>query len=338
MTKKVYLCVAAMVLSMGLTACQSQGTKGTEQTAGSGKQETQAEKAEEFKLSGNVDFLVSSKAGGGSDIFTRTITDIASANKLVDVPFIVNNLQDGNGQISRRQVSTAKNVDSTLLCFSAGDLAAMLSNGGLTMEDFTPVAILAADKHLAFVNTKNEYKSFEEIVEAAKSGTKIAVGGTASDEKAVFELLAEELGLKDQFSYIVYGSSSETITALLGGHINIGIAKPAASKEYVEAGDIAPVVAFSTERFAAPFEEAPTMEELGYNNVEYPVWRGVIGPKNMTAKGLEYWSGVLKKVSETEEWKTNYLDKNLLVSQFEDPETTKQTMLDTEATTLESMK
>ena len=82
----------------------------------------------QFHIDGNVDFYVSSSSGGGSDIITRTITDIASKNGIVDAPFIVYNQPDGNGQISRRTVSTARNADSTLLCFSSGDLTAMIQN------------------------------------------------------------------------------------------------------------------------------------------------------------------------------------------------------------------
>ena len=209
--------------------------------------------------------MVSSSAGGGSDIFTRTITDIISKEGIMDNSFVVNNMVDGNGQISRRQVKDAKGDDanSTLLCFSTGDLSAMLSNGGLTMADFKPVAILAADKHLAFTNAKSsKYASFEEVIEAAKGGAQIVVGGTASDEKNVYDMLTQELGLEDNFSYIVYGSASETITALLGGHIDLGIAKPAASKEYVVSGDITPVLALSSERFGEPFQDAPTAEAI----------------------------------------------------------------------------
>ena len=151
----------------------------------------------QFHIKGNVDFYVSSSSGGGSDIITRTITDIASKNGIVDAPFIVYNQPDGNGQISRRTVSTARNADSTLLCFSSGDLTAMIQNGGLTLDDFRPLVILAADKHLCFVNADGKYSSFEEIMEAVKNGQKINVGGTMSDERVVFNMLCEELGTKD---------------------------------------------------------------------------------------------------------------------------------------------
>ena len=229
MKKRILSILAALLVAATVAGCGSSDTTTTESTG----DDTATEEA--FSIKGNVEFMVSSSAGGGSDIFTRTITDIITKKGIMDNSFVVNNMVDGNGQISRRQVKDAKGdeANSTLLCFSTGDLSAMLSNGGLTMADFKPVAILAADKHLMFTNAKSsKYDSFEAVVEAAKAGEQIVVGGTASDEKNVYDMLTQELGLEDNFSYIVYGSASETITALLGGHIDLGIAKPAASKEY----------------------------------------------------------------------------------------------------------
>lgn len=228
-------------------------------------------------------------------------------------------------------------ANSSLLCFSTGDLSSMLSNGGLTMADFKPIAILAADKHLMFTNAKNsKYASFEEVVEAAKGGAQIVVGGTSSDERNVYDMLVQALGLEDNFSYIVYGSSSETMTALLGGHVDLGMSKPAASKEYVLSGDISPVLALSSERFSAPFDTAPTADELGYGVIELPVWRGVIGSANMSDEAVTYWNNVFKQVTETDEWKANYLEKNLLVNNYMNVEDTTSTMLAAEKAIVEA--
>lgn len=316
MKKKVILMLLVMTVSTLALFAQ-----GGAETADDGQ----------FHLSGNVDFYVSSGAGGGSDIITRTLTDIASSKGFVDVPFIVYNQPDGNGQISRRTVSTARNADSTLLCFSSGDLSAMIQNGGLTLDDFRPLVILAADKHLCFVNPTGKYDTFEEIINAAKNGQKINVGGTASDERVVFNLLTEELGLTDQFTYIVYGSSSESIAALLGNHVDIAISKPATASQYVLSGDISPVVALSTTRFSAPFDEVPTLSELGYNDVEYPMWRGVLGAKNMSDEAVAFWEDVFYKISQTEEWKNNYLSRNLLVSQYMTSEEASAVMYEAQA-------
>lgn len=336
MKKRILSILAAMLVAVSAAGCGSSTTETTEPAGGDTAGEETA-----FSVKGNVEFMVSSSAGGGSDIFTRTITDIISKEGIMDNSFVVNNQVDGAGQISRRHVKDAKGdaADATLLCFSTGDLSSMLTNGGLTMADFKPIAILAADKHLMFTNAKSsKYASFEEVVEAAKAGEQIVVGGTSSDERNVYDMLTQALGLEDNFSYIVYGSASETITALLGGHIDLGIAKPAASKEYVVSGDITPVLALSSERFGEPFQDAPTADELGYGVIELPVWRGVIGSANMSDEAVAYWNDVFKQVTETDAWATDYLEKNLLVNNYMNVEDTTATMLEAEESVLATME
>ena len=178
MKKKFLSILASLLILASLAACGGSPSAPSAPADSGGKDET-AQPEQTFAPKGNIDFLVSSKAGGGSDIFTRSITDIASKKGIVTNAFVVNNKQDGNGQIARRDVKDAKGdaADSTLLCFSTGDLSSMLSNGGLTMADFRPIAVMAADKHLMFTNAKSsKYASFEEAVEAAKAGEQIIVG------------------------------------------------------------------------------------------------------------------------------------------------------------------
>lgn len=120
MKKRILSILAAMLVAVSAAGCGST-TETTDTTGG----DTAAEETA-FAPEGNIEFMVSSSAGGGSDIFTRTITDIISKEGIMDNSFVVNNMVDGNGQISRRQVKDAKGDDanSTLLCFSTGDLSA----------------------------------------------------------------------------------------------------------------------------------------------------------------------------------------------------------------------
>ena len=126
------------------------------------------------------------------------------------------------------------------------------------------------------------------------------------------------------------------MTALLGGHVDLGLSKPAASKEYVLSGDITPVLALSSERFSAPFDAAPTADELGYGVIELPVWRGVIGSANMSDEAVNYWNDVFRQVTESDEWKTNYLEKNLLVNNYMNVEDSTATMLAAEKSILDA--
>lgn len=117
--------------------------------------------------------------------------------------------------------------------------------------------------------------------------------------------------------YITYDSTSDAITAALGGNVDFVISKPAAASQYVESGGLKPVVALSSERYGGNLADAPTMSEIGdYEDVEVPVWRAVAAPAAMSDEAVAYWSEVLGKVSETQEWKEGYLSKYQLIGSY----------------------
>ena len=100
------------------------------------------------------------------------------------------------------------------------------------------------------------------------------------------------------------------------------IAKPAAASEYVEAGSLIPILALANERYTGNLADAPTLSEVGdYNNVEVPVWRGVAAPAAMSDEAAAYWSETLKTVSETDAWKTEYIEANKLIPNYMDTAT-----------------
>ncbi|MCI8417250.1 MAG: tripartite tricarboxylate transporter substrate binding protein [Lachnospiraceae bacterium] len=290
-------------------------------------EEAPAETGSAFTPENTVTFNVSSKAGGNSDLITRTLTDICTKEGLVDVTFVVNNNTDGSGNIVRIETNESSDPDHTLLCFSSGDMQSLLdSDIGMTVKDFSPIATVAADKQLIFAKTGGKYDSFEKVLAAVEGGTKVNVGGTKSNEMTVFNMFAEEIEKTDMFNYMMYDSSNESITALLGDHIDLAMGSPAAAISYVESGDIVPIVALSDERFIAPLDGAPTMTELGYDVVQSPMWRGVLAPGSMSEEAQQFWNETFKKVTESEAWQ-EYLNKYLLSPYYNDLETSREIML-----------
>ncbi|HWQ74195.1 MAG TPA: tripartite tricarboxylate transporter substrate binding protein [Syntrophomonas sp.] len=321
MKKKLWL-IITVVVALSFSACSAGGSQSPAEspdTSGSDSSSTP-----EFTLSRPVEFMVSSKAGGNSDLFSRTIADIITQNGWANEPVVVQNNEDGNGQVSRRHVADSKTPNESLLCLSSGDLTVMVTlEGNLSIGDFRPIAILGADKQLILSNKNGTYKTMQEAIDAAKNGQQITIGGTPGDELNVLNMMLAETGLEDRFDFVSFGSSAETVTALLGGHIDLGLGKPGAAKEYVISGDLIPVLAFSTTRFPEPFDTAPTLSELGYNDVELPLYRGVVGPKNMSDEALAYWDHVMGQVAQSPEWK-EYLAKSLLIGDYKNAAETKE--------------
>ncbi|MGN0850928.1 MAG: Bug family tripartite tricarboxylate transporter substrate binding protein [Candidatus Ornithospirochaeta sp.] len=275
---------------------------GTEETASAG-----------FKPTKDVSWVCTSKPGGGSDIFTTQIKDAMKVNGITDANIVTEYITDGSGEVGRLQVSTTNKAkaDYTLLTFNSGDLMPMVKNTDNRVENFRPLAIMAVDKQLLFVGEQSKYSSWQEIMDALKSGAKIVIAGSKGDDIETYNKLIAELGVPEsQLSYIANDATSGAITSLLGGHVDLCMSKPAAASQYVEAGKMKPVLALSTTRFSTEsLKDAPTLSEFGFNNVEVPVWRGVSAPKAMSDEAYAFWADCLKKASETAEFKA-YLAKN----------------------------
>jgi len=295
----------------------------------------------DFTPSGNIEWYITSSPGGGSDIYTRKIIEIIQNEGLVEGTFLPTNLTDGGGEVGRMKVAmtTGKAQDQTLLTFNSGDLMPMVTNTENRIENFTPIAVMAVDKQLLFKGEHTPYDSFEAVLEAVNGGTPVTIGGSKGDDIATYQALCAELGFDEtQLPYITYDGTGDAITALLGGHVDLLISKPAAASEYVEAGSIQAVLALSTERYGGNLADAPTLSEVGdYENVEVPVWRGVAAPGAMSDEAAAFWSDILKQVSESDAWKEEYLDKNMLISNYMDYETAKEFMTQYQEDYLETL-
>ena len=310
MKKKLMATVLAGVMAVSMLATGCGGSKDI--------------KDGKFTPSKSIQWMCTSSAGGGSDIFTRKIGDIMTAENLVNgQTIVVTNKTDGAGEVGRNEVATMKNnADYQLLTFNSGDLMPMVQNTKNRAANFRILAIMAVDKQLLFKGQGAKYDKFEDVIAAVQNGEKVVIGGSKGDDIATYQALVAELGVsEDNLTYITYDSTGDAITAALGGHVEYVISKPAAASEYVEAGSLVPILAFSTERYTGNLADAPTLSELGYNDVEIPVWRGVAAPAAMSDEAAAFWSETLKTVSESDAWKTEYIEANKLIPNYLDTAT-----------------
>ena len=265
--------------------------------------------ASDWSPSRNVEWVNTSSAGGGTSIFTQSAIEVMRTNGLVDRNVIVNYKTDGGGAIGRREVANdRRSRGHMLLTLNYGDLEPYVNIEGGDIGNFTPLAVMAFDSQVLLARADTKYKDIDTLLVAMDAKERIMVGGSKSDDEAIYQDLKNIVG--GNLEYIRSSSTSEALTLLLGGHVDIAIAKPAASLDLVASGELIPLVSFGEARFDEPFD-TPTMKEKGYD-ISYNIWRGVVGPKNMTDDAAKYWSDILVKVAKSDEWRNNYIRKFML--------------------------
>jgi putative tricarboxylic transport membrane protein len=258
-----------------------------------------------------VNIIVHAGAGGGSDIFARTMAAAFEKEKLLPQPVVVENKPGGSGGIAFAYVAGKKKDPYYLVTAVTSFLTTPLM--GLTpvgLKDFTPIANFAFDEYMLMVNPTSKYKSMKDLIADAKANPKkITAGGTqlgSSDSICVY-LIEKAAGV--QLNFVVFNSGGEVNAALLGGHIQMGVTNPGEALELYKAGKVRILGVFAEKRLAgAP--EIPTMKEQGINTT-YVQNRGLCAPADIPADARKVLEDAFLKYTKTEIFK-KYLVENML--------------------------
>ena len=208
-----------------------------------------------------VQIFVGTTAGGAVDVMARALAE-DFGNEL-GATFVVINKEGRNNTVAATQVARSSPDGYTLGFNAAGPFVSDLyTREGvpfkLSQIDFLcqlvelPVAVA--------VQATSPFKSLKDLVEAARREPgRITVGsvGAGSVPSIALSLLERTAGV--QFNKIHYKGDGETVTALLGGHIDAAV--PGLST-ITNKG--LPILAVSSKGRASSQPDIPTLTELGY--------------------------------------------------------------------------
>lgn len=266
-----------------------------------------------------ITLVVHASAGGGSDIFARTLAAAFEKEKILPQPIVVENRPGGSGATAFSYVYGKKGDPYFLLTAVTSFLTTpMLQAETLKFnyKDFTPIANFAFDEYMLMVRADSKYKTVKDIVDDAKAKPKeIKVGGTqfGSADSICTYLLEKAAGVK--FNYIVFNSGGEVNAALLGGHIEYAVTNPGEALELAKAGKVRLLSVFAEKRLAdAP--DVPTMKELGYDAV-YVQNRGLVAPGGIPEAERKVLEAAMLKYTQTDTFK-KYIKDNLLTAAWMD--------------------
>jgi putative tricarboxylic transport membrane protein len=179
----------------------------------------------------------------------------------------------------------------------------------LAYTDFTPIAVMGIEYVGVSVRADSPVKSGPELVERLQkdpSSLSIAVGTALGNATHVSLALAmKKAGVViRKLKTVVFSSGGESMTALLGGHIDASASAPSTLIEQIKAGKVRMLAIGAMRRLAADLAGVPTWKELGVD-AEFELWRGLAGPKGMTRAQVQFWDDALGKLVRTEEWKND---------------------------------
>ena len=173
--------------------------------------------------------------------------------------------------------------------------------------DMTPLAHLI-NEYVGFgVRPDAPYKTGRDVIERLKKDPKsLSIG--LSTALAGSNHLATVLALKaagvdiKKLRVVVVKGSTEAVAGVMGGHLDIAAGSAAGMMPFIESGKLHGIAVSGPKRLGGAFANVPTWKEQGVDSV-YANWRGVVGPKGMTAPQIAYWDGVFAKLAQMPEWR-----------------------------------
>ena len=177
----------------------------------------------------------------------------------------------------------------------------------------TPVAMLALDQFVLWVNAEAPYKTAKEYIDAVKAGDDktFKMGGTGSkQEDQIITVALEKLTAPKKFTYMPYAGGGAVAVQLVGKHVNSTVNNPIEAVSQWKAGALRPLCIFDgkrsiyTQKVTADmaWSDIPTCKESGVDT-EYQMLRGIFMPPGVKPEQVAYYVDLFKKVMATDDWK-----------------------------------
>ncbi len=268
--------------------------------------------AQKWEPNRPVEFIIPAGTGGGADIMARTIQGIVTKHNLMKQPMVVINKAGGAGGEGFLDVKGSANNPHKIIITLSNLFTTPLATGiPFSWKDLTPVAMLALDEFILWVNAEKPYKTVKEYIDAAKAanGT-FKMGGTGSkqEDQIITEAVQKSTGAK--FTYIPFRGGGEVAVQLVGNHVDSTVNNPNEAVAQWKAGKVRPLCVFDAKPL--PYKEQvadgkswadiPTCRSQGLN-MDYLMLRGIFMSPKATPDQVAYYIELFKKVRETPEWK-----------------------------------
>jgi putative tricarboxylic transport membrane protein len=259
-----------------------------------------------------VELIVPAGTGGGADQMARTIQGIVTKHNLMKQPMVVINKSGGAGGEGFLDLKASSGNPHKIIITLSNLFTTPLATGiPFSWRDLTPVAMLALDQFVLWVNADKPYNSVKDYVDVVKqaSAGSIKMGGTGSKQEDQIITVAVEKATGTKFTYIPYKGGGEVAVQLVGNHVDSTVNNPIEAVAQWRGGKLRPLCVFDAQQMTydehvadgKSWKDIPTCKSQGLD-LEYLMLRGIFMSPKATKDHVEYYIDLFKKVRATPEW------------------------------------
>ncbi len=260
-----------------------------------------------------IEIIVPAGTGGGADQMARVMQGIITKHNLSKQSVVVINQSGGAGGEGFLAAKNAKADPHKLIITLSNLFTTPLATGiPFNYKDLTPVAMMALDEFILWVNADKPYKTAKEYIAAIKAApdNTFKMGGTGSKQEDQIITVALEKVTGKKMTYIPYKGGGAVAVQLVGNHVDSTVNNPIEAVAHWRAGKLRPLCVFDAkkldyhEKIAGDlaWDSIPTCKSEGID-IEYLMLRGYFMPPGVTKDQVDYYVAMFKKVRETPEWK-----------------------------------
>jgi len=234
-----------------------------------------------------VRLIVPAPAGGTMDIVARVLGQQLAAE--IRQPVVVENKPGAGGSIGIQAMLHAPSDGHTLVMAASNVLAEIphvMKVSFDPLKDVIPVASLARSGVVLVTAAGYPASDFAGLLAQLRARKGVATfasysPGTVSHYAGL--MLGEQAGLDMQ--HVGYAGSPPALQHVLGGQVDIMFDGMLTSVPLVRAGKLR-AYGFSGRMRSPHLPDTPTMTELGYPDLQFVGWVGMIGPAKLEANVL----------------------------------------------------
>ena len=248
------LLVAAMCFALAACGSAASTTAATEATTAE-EPAAAEETAADTTSTGTetITIICPYGVGGVADLIGRKFAEVANGIQ-TKYNFIVENMTGGDGFVANEYFADEDPMTHDLLVFGYGacyrhDLGKQFGTEEVEWDRHATYPLGTIDDRIWMVYTTPGTTLADILDKAANGGIKMSGGNPLSDPHLMVGSLLSLLDNGSSVQVVPYDGGAQQLQGLLNGEVDIFVGATLAGKDYVESGDIVPILAFSENEF-----------------------------------------------------------------------------------------
>jgi putative tricarboxylic transport membrane protein len=243
--------------------------------------------------------------GGGWDQTARVMQQVLQRSGIVRTA-PVENIPGAAGTIGlARFVGSEQGRDDAILVSGLIMLGGIVMHRSpVTLHEVTPIARLTGEYEAIVVPASSPFRTLADVIRALKERPEALSwgGGSAGGSDQILAgLVAEAVGVSPgRINYVAFSGGGESLSAILGGQVSLGINGLAELEPQIAAGTVRALAVSSAERL--PGLDVPTLREQGVD-LEFENWRSVVAPPGIGSPERQRLESVIAAMVVTAEWR-----------------------------------